>query len=284
MSLRFNSKLMILSCLLLMVSSCSLIKPDKHQFLEGDGLPEGKQLDLSKITDAVPKKEVLSKTGNKPYTVFGEQYHPLSKAENFHEYGRASWYGTKFHGRTTSSGEPYDMYSMTAAHRTLPLPSYVRVTNQANGSSVVVKVNDRGPFVDTDKRVIDLSYAAAAKLGMIGTGTAQVLLEGIDLTELKAPVVSESDPEIKETIRLDKLKEKAAIVGLFYVQVGAFTQADNVKKLKQDLASHQISSFIDKPGDLYKVKVGPFETAEQALSRKLDVDRAIGPGAILIKE
>ena len=138
----------------------------------GDG-PPARPLDAAGIPDAVPRAEPRSKSGNPPfYEVRGQRYYVMNDAAGYRESGVASWYGTKFHGRRTSSGEPYDMYAMTAAHKTLPLPSYVRVTHRGNGRSVVVRVNDRGPFIGD--RVIDLSYAAAVRLGMHNEGTAPV--------------------------------------------------------------------------------------------------------------
>ena len=130
-------------------------------------------VDLDTISDAVPREEPLSRYGNMDeYEVFGRTYRTLDSAEGYEAEGVASWYGEEFHGRSTSSGEPYDMYAMTAAHKTLPLPSYAEITNLDNGRKVVVRVNDRGPF--HDGRLIDVSYAAAHRLGMLGTGTTRV--------------------------------------------------------------------------------------------------------------
>ncbi|HLS55552.1 MAG TPA: septal ring lytic transglycosylase RlpA family protein [Zeimonas sp.] len=131
--------------------------------------------DLSTIPDAVPRAEPLLPRTMRPYSVFGRQYTPMTRLEPFRERGVGSWYGRRYHGQPTSSGERYDMYAMTAAHPTLPIPSYVRVTNTANGRSVVVRVNDRGPFLHD--RVIDLSYSAAAKLGYVASGSAEVEVE-----------------------------------------------------------------------------------------------------------
>ncbi len=139
---------------------------------------------LERVPDAVPRIESLRSGGpNKPYEVFGRWYRPLQRDEPWAERGLASWYGAKFHGRPTATGEPYDMYAMTAAHKTLPLPSYARVRNPANGREVIVRVNDRGPFVDG--RVIDLSYTAALRLGLLG-GVAPVELERITDEEIRA--------------------------------------------------------------------------------------------------
>jgi rare lipoprotein A len=144
----------------------------------GTGASSG-NVDLANVEDAVPRAEPKSKYGNpKSYVVFGKRYHTKASAEGHVERGVASWYGRKFHGRRTSSGERYDMYAMTAAHKSLPLPTYARVTNLENGRSAVVRINDRGPF--HGNRVIDLSYAAANKLGVVRHGTARVEVRAID--------------------------------------------------------------------------------------------------------
>ena len=127
-------------------------------------------IDVSSVKDAVPRPEPYSRYGNPPsYVVLGKRYHTLGSSDNYRERGIASWYGTKFHGHRTSSGESYDMYKMSAAHKSLPLPTYARVTNLGNGKSVIVKINDRGPF--HENRLIDLSYAAASRLDILGKGT-----------------------------------------------------------------------------------------------------------------
>ena len=141
--------------------------------------PPNYYVDVSKIPNAVPKPERLSKYGNmRVYRVFGKNYYPLRASDNYNQVGIASWYGTKFHSRRTSSGEPYDMLAMTAAHKTLPLPTYVEVTNLKNQRKIIVKVNDRGPFMSN--RLIDLSYVAARKLNIVGHGTAYVRVKAIN--------------------------------------------------------------------------------------------------------
>lgn len=155
--------------------------------------PPPYDVDVSKIPNAQPKLEKMSKYGNMPvYRVNGKNYYVMNSSKNYEAEGTASWYGTKFHRHNTSSGEKYDMLSMTAAHRTLPLPTYLEVTNEENGRHVIVKVNDRGPFADN--RLLDLSYAAAKKLGMIGHGTAYVKIKAIDPMEYqnKAPIYTNS--------------------------------------------------------------------------------------------
>lgn len=150
-------------------------------FLSGGGSTDGPGADpppkLERVPDAVPRSEALHPWANRPYTVLGQQYVPTTGVKVYRERGMASWYGRKFHGQPTSSGERYDMYAMTGAHPTLPIPSYVRVTNLRNGRTVVVRINDRGPF--SNKRLIDLSYTAAYKLGYVASGTAEVEVEMI---------------------------------------------------------------------------------------------------------
>lgn len=166
-----------LACLsLLLLISCSSA-PQRGGYYKDDGPGDNPPANLASVPDAVPRNEPLHKYANRPYEVFGKKYVPLASVQPFQQRGTASWYGKKFHGQKTSSGETYDMYKMTAAHPTLPIPSYVRVTNVSNGRSVVVRVNDRGPF--HGGRVIDLSYVAAYKLGYVGAGSAQVQVEAV---------------------------------------------------------------------------------------------------------
>jgi len=146
-------------------------------YYKDDGPHEKPPANLDGIADATPRVEPLNKFANRPYSALGKNYTPLTSVQPFKQRGLASWYGKKFHGQKTSSGELYDMYKMTAAHPTLPIPSYARVTRVANGKSVVVRINDRGPFHAS--RVIDLSYAAAYKLGYIQAGSAEVTVEAI---------------------------------------------------------------------------------------------------------
>jgi rare lipoprotein A len=161
-----------------------------------DDGPGANPPDVSRLPDAVPRSDPLSETGNKPYTVNGKSYVPVSSANGYRERGVASWYGRKFHGRRTSSGEPYDMYAMTAAHKTLPLPSYVRVRNLQNGKTVVVRVNDRGPFLHN--RLIDLSYAAAARLDIAAHGTGLVEVEALGAESATAPSMAPLTRRMRE--------------------------------------------------------------------------------------
>jgi len=215
-----------------------------------DGAPRHPPgMDVSQISDAVPKNEPKSKYGNPDsYEVFGKTYHVMSNADAYRARGKASWYGTKFHGKRTSSGETYDMYKMTAAHKTLPLPSYVRVTNLDNKREIVVKVNDRGPF--HDGRIIDLSYVAAQKLGVFATGTADVEVVALS-------------PDIQQE---NSGSQKPVSV---FVQVGSFAQQENARRLKQRLKASDIESGIQIAGingmrRVFRVRVGPFDDREAA--------------------
>jgi rare lipoprotein A len=227
-----------------------------------DGPPaDGQLVDISQIPDAVPKPERRTRAGNKnPYTVFGKTYYLLPNSEGYRKTGVASWYGTKFHGRRTANGEVYNMYAMTAAHKTLPIPTYVRVTNLANGRQVVVKVNDRGPF--HGKRLIDLSYAAAKRLGFVRQGTAKVKVEAID-TRHKSAVAQAS-------------KAKTDIL----LQVGAFNDLTRARQLETKLSRLtslpvHIKNPAGQPRGLYRVRVGPLPNLAQAqnLSSKIAAAR-----------
>ncbi len=210
--------------------------------------------DLSGVRDAVPRAEPPSRYGNPAsYEVNGKRYYTLKSSRGFVQRGIASWYGSKFHGRRTSSGETYDMYKMTAAHKTLPLPTYAQVTNVRNGRSVIVKINDRGPF--HDNRVIDLSYAAAKKLDIARAGTGLVEVRAIDPS---APGVLPPGPRVAEQ----------APAASFYIQVGAFAERINAERLHARLAGSiaQVGIF---PGDsggrtVYRVRVGPLLDVEAA--------------------
>ena len=161
---------------LLILAGCGS-SPQKGGYYKDDGPHERPPANLDRIADAVPRAEPLHKYANRPYEALGKRFVPMTSVQPFKQRGLASWYGKRYHGQKTSSGEVYDMYAMTAAHPTLPIPSYARVTSVANGKSVVVRINDRGPF--KSERVIDLSYVAAHKLGFIQAGQARVEVEAI---------------------------------------------------------------------------------------------------------
>jgi rare lipoprotein A len=159
---------------MLVLAGCS---SPKGGYYKDDGPHERPPANLERVADAVPRAEPLHKSANRPYEALGKKFTPMTSVQPFRQRGLASWYGKRYHGQKTSSGEVYDMYAMTAAHPTLAIPSYVRVINVANGKSVVVRINDRGPF--RGERIIDLSYVAAYKLGFIQAGQARVDVEAI---------------------------------------------------------------------------------------------------------
>ena len=221
-------------------------------YYKDDGPPRGiSKADIEKIPDAVPKIEPLSKTGNRPYTALGKKYYPMKSAHGYKEKGAASWYGKKFHGARTSSGEKYDMLAMTAAHRTLPLPTYVKVRSLKNGRSVIVKVNDRGPFLHN--RVIDLSYAAAYKLGVVATGTG--------LVEVTTVTPASSRQQASYPVQVP-LSTRSVSGPQLYVQYGAFSVRSNAQNLQHRLSSHGFDTFIEpgtsNGGDIYRVRAGPY--------------------------
>lgn len=203
-----------------------------------------------------------SKRGNPPfYEVFGERYYVLDTSLNYQERGVASWYGKKFHGRPTSSGEIYDMYKMTAAHKTLPLPTEVRVTHLGNGKSIVVMVNDRGPFVHN--RIIDLSYAAAKELDMIGTGTALVEVETLSgpgmppATTQTAALMTDLEPAATPNT-----PERPEADARLYLQVGAFGDPINARDMQRQIEARGLSNVVirydlDTSPTLYRVRLGP---------------------------
>lgn len=225
------------------------------------------------------QRSVIGTPGNPPfYEVFGRRYHVLSTSDGFRERGVASWYGPDFHGKPTSGGEIYDMHAMTAAHKTLPIPTWVEVTNLSNGRQVIVRVNDRGPFVDD--RVIDLSYRAAQELDMIGHGTARVQVRALGAPvggsrdAVSAPVLAQNPPSRSSgssdsgfslISSANAASAEQRDNGL-YVQVGAYSSRDNalgmVSRLKQ---SGFDNTFVLAGGDdsLYRVRIGPLSDSGQ---------------------
>lgn len=243
-------------------------------------------VDVSNVPDAVPKDEPPSRYGNPPsYTVLGKTYALLSACKGYHDRGIASWYGTQFHGGKTSDGETYDMYSMTAANKVVPIPCYARVTNLKNGKSVIVKINDRGPFVEN--RLIDLSYAAASKLEMLGTGTALVDVTAVgpgDLgpaptTVAPAPAAALTPPPTLASAPAAATAPAARLAGgppLIYLQVGAYAERSNADATAHKLATAGVEhAFIlpvaEGPRTLYKVRIGPVPDVDtvDTLSAKL---------------
>jgi len=254
----------------------------------------------AEVPDAVPRDEPRSAHGNPPfYDVNGTRYTILPSADNFVERGVASWYGPDFHGHNTSSGEVYDMYGMTAAHRTLPIPCYARVTNLANGRSVIVRINDRGPFVAN--RIIDLSYSAATRLDIVRTGTAFVELRTVTASDVRAEtppaqaaaatILAPATPTapltpVAPAVPIAPSAAPAAANGApgvapattvaLYIQVGAYADPDNAQRVLDRLQSSGIPHVFSLAGSgggraLRRVRIGPIATVEEfdALAARL---------------
>lgn len=248
----------LLAGLLMGLWSCGTVMEQQ------DSAPRVKP-DVSKIPDAVPRYEPRSKYGNPAsYEVFGRRYYTLTSSENYVERGIASWYGSKFHGKRTSSGEPYDMYAMTAAHKTLPLPSYAEVINLENGRKVVVKINDRGPF--HDDRLIDLSYSAAAKLGIIDKGTGKVEVRAINPQSNTAAAPADTTARAVPVSRV-VMAPAVAQQGALFLQVGAFSSLSRAEQIRQQIEQKiedrvHVSAVEQTQNPLYRVRVGPLKSAE----------------------
>ena len=269
--------------------------PDGYSRPHKDGAPWW-DVDVSRIPDATPTPHTGPFKAN-PYTVLGKTYYPIGDGRNYQATGTASWYGTKFHGQPTANGEKYDLYGMSAAHKTLPLPSYVRVTNLDNGKAVVLRVNDRGPFYSD--RIIDLSFAAAKKLGYAETGTARVKVEGIDPeqwwaergrpapmvlaqpqkvaskpagTLLSQPVEQYTPPPAQHAGATVPVQvsgaDRVAAAGVF-LQVGAFANPDAAQLLRDKLSNLTaapvfVSSVVHQEQILHRVRLGPIDTLDEA--------------------
>jgi rare lipoprotein A len=303
-------KLLFLAGLGLALAGCSSYAP-RHGggYYLDDGPGDNPPANLASIPDAVPKAEPLIPAANRPYTVLNKTYTPLASVKGYKEKGLASWYGRRYHGKPTSSGVLYDMYAMTAAHATLPIPSYVRVTNLKNNRSVVVHVIDRGPF--HDGRIIDLSYTAAWKLDIL-KGVTPVEVVGIDPSEpsqaaAATPATTTSSiapvpaatlptpvPSIAASTPLPPLVEPIAPVNSnpapanrIYLQLGAFssqTGADKVLLLVQERIGTRLPATQKlQVGDRIKVQMGPFTSAAEAeqAAQKLEQDAGIHSFKIL---
>lgn len=225
--------------------------------------------DVSKIPEPIPKTESLAKYGNKsPYTVLGQDYRVLPRTAGYVERGIASWYGNKFHGQFTSTREPYDMYLFTAAHKTLPIPCYARVTNLENGSSIIVRVNDRGPFVDN--RIMDLSLVAAVKLGIWQKGTGLVEVRAIDPLHLRQEPAR--TPTALARLHTPKI----------YLQIGAFATRANAARAVSTIERAQLGDVRIVHSDanghsIDRVRIGPLADVEAA-DRITSQVRALGLG------
>ncbi|MDO8925957.1 MAG: septal ring lytic transglycosylase RlpA family protein [Sideroxyarcus sp.] len=247
-------------------------------YLPGDGPGSESSVNLDSIPDAVPKAEPLHRYANRPYSALGKTYTPLQTTGTYKERGVASWYGKKFHGQRTSIGEVYDMYGMTAAHPTLPIPSYARVTNVATGKSVVVRVNDRGPFLH--QRIMDLSYVAAAKLGYINSGSAEVEVESI--------AVSGTAPVETPPIKVEPLPPAPTLpveragpsTGKVYLQLGAFKSPQGAEsflvRMRSEMGEGSKPLMLFEKQGLTRVHLGPYASESEARNAAARLEDRLG--------
>lgn len=241
-------------------------------YYQNDGPGANPPADLDNIPDAAPRVEPLHRFANRPYTVLGRDYVPLTALREYKERGIASWYGRQFHGQKTATGETYDMYGMTAAHPTLPIPSYARVTHVVTGKSVIVRVNDRGPFLNG--RVIDLSYAAAYRLGIAQRGSGEVVVEALIPGAATTTLIAASTPPAPiapvqpiagEPPANTPVRQDASGV---YLQLGAFANYANAENFLQHVQSQVVwlgeTAAVAQREGLYRVQMGPYPDEREA--------------------
>ena len=293
-------------------------------YYQDDGPGDNAPLDLDSIVDPIPVVEAFSVSGNRPYVVFGKTYTPITdNASPFKQRGVASWYGKKFHGKKTSSGELYDMYKITAAHPTLPIPSYARVTNVENGKQIIVRINDRGPFHST--RIIDLSYTAALKLGYLGKGSSVMEVERLlpaDIEKMaenrknqptslassalgneagmaQIPMAQEfksgqisieeliASQESKTIERLVPAPAASSQSPTFYIQFGAYAIRANAEatmsSLKSKIATRLPDLDIIEQGSLYRLISGPFNNRMDATKAMVQNGLVFGFKALIVQ-
>jgi rare lipoprotein A len=264
-----------------LLGGCSLVGKSRTRGGSGAGdIPSGSSVpqpppDVLGVPDAVPRAEPRGTRGNPPfYEVFGKRYYVMKSSEGWVERGTASWYGPGFHSASTSLGEPYDMYAMTAAHKTLPIPVYAEVTNLRNGRKVVVRINDRGPFVGD--RIIDLSYTAAAKLDMLTAGTAPVEVRviapgsapGGSAEPSRAPTAPATPPPPPPVTVVNAPAARLPETQAMFIQAGVFADHENARRRVEALLAGgvELASLDEISGStrtLHRVRVGPFATVEE---------------------
>ena len=252
------------------------VETEDGKYYLDDGPPEASEMspeELANIPDARPKPETIIPATTRPYEVLGNRYEPFTSVRPYNKIGVASWYGRRYHGRATSSGEIYDMFKMTAAHPLLPIPSYVRVTRITNGKSVVVRINDRGPFLHG--RLIDLSYAAASRLGFVKQGSADVLVEAILVDGVDGAVVPEAvptTPPASVTEIPDNTPPETVAKG-WYVQLGAFKNFNNAENALWDFSAEwrDTPAIINRRDDLHVLLVGPYPNKSAAADMRDDL-------------
>jgi rare lipoprotein A len=270
----------------------------------GRDIPPGLEL----VPDAIVRAEPYARWANRPYSVFGQTYNPILDEQPFTQRGVASWYGVKFHGQRTSSGEPYDMYKMTAAHPTLPIPSYARITSTTTGRSVIVRINDRGPFHAS--RIVDVSYTAALKLGLLGKGSHEVEIERLFPTDpaqvatvrraatsqAQALDVTPAPPDIAALMLEDRMSSSsAAAVKVapaqgattgFWLQLGAYSRADKAQEMSRQLAGAGLAVDtleVAPGGSVHRLYGGPFGSRAEAQQAAKALPSELGLKPIVVK-
>jgi len=287
--------------LLIVTWTCLLISCAPTRYLEGSQSNQSHQSGVNQGIHLSPEATALGEGGHvkrgKPYTVAGKTYYPLASSAQYNQTGIASWYGKKFHGKKTANGETYNMYAMTAAHTTLPMPAVVLVTNLDNGKSVKVRVNDRGPFVKN--RLIDLSYSAAKALGYAERGTAHVRVQTLDTAAPHVPTIKHEPvqqnvappvavvptPVVIPTPAPEKPQGNPEFA---YIQVGAFSAKENadgvVQSLKKSLKQAHPPVHIVAVNDIYRVRVGPFDLDEDAQAALKDIQMDGFSAAVVVHD
>ncbi len=316
-----RARLLLAAALALLLAACSTAPPKKSVYYQDDGPPDRVPADVAAIADAQPRVEPLHRGSSKPYTALGRTYTPMTGDAPFSQRGMASWYGKQFHGNRTANGEIYDMLGMSAAHPTLPLPSYVRVTSVRNGRSVIVRVNDRGPF--KSDRIIDLSYAAAAKLGIAASGTGEVEVERITMSQIASgdyrrgattAVAAAPQPASPPRVAVSRplpAAEGPVVAAVasdpalapppsssargWAVQLGAFAQEANADALAGRAAA--LLAFVDTPdesgshaprverdGGVFRVLVGSQPDRDSAVTLARELERLLErPATVLLR-
>lgn len=263
------------------LAACGTAPKKSAKYYLDDGPPESVPENLADLPDAVPRDEPYHKFANRPYTVFGITYVPVVNKERTVQRGIASWYGRKFHGQKTSSGEAYDMFAMTAAHPTFPIPSYARVTNVKNGRSVVVRINDRGPF--HSGRIIDLSYAAAVRIGIANAGSGLVDVERVYEQAAPAQAIERTPPPTPALVETAVVTQEP---GGLWLQLGAFSSRDSAdsfrEKMVRDLSWNNEPLQVFSRDGLHRVRMGPYRNRDEAGAIADKVRRSLGFDPALI--
>jgi rare lipoprotein A len=254
----------------------SSTQPQSGGYYKDDGPAQATPADLDKIPDAEPRDEPLHRFANRPYNVFGVDYTPMTQRNTLTQRGIASWYGRKFHGQKTAIGETYDMFAMTAAHPTAPLPSYAQVTHIRSGKSVIVRINDRGPFLQG--RIVDLSYAAAQRIGIVQAGSGEVTLDLLlppytlgprvaaqPISDAPRPVTAPTSQTTQPAPMALQAAVPAPAGTQFFVQLGAFGNFANAQAFQQRMTVELNNPpLVKQVGGLFRVQLGPFGSVADA--------------------